>query len=159
LTFYPGARPLRVGTPPASITLFPLFGSSKDSQAQPLAAQEGAPVLAAADGSGPQILALALTGQWPDAAADSRPFRAVVVGDSDFVTNAYFEQVANGELGVAMIRWLARDDALPSVPPARAALPLVSMTAQEMRWTFIALELVLPLSVVLLGTAVWWRRR
>jgi hypothetical protein len=45
------------------------------------------------------------------------------------------------------------------VPPARAALPLVSMTAQEMRWTFIALELVLPLSVVLLGTAVWWRRR
>jgi hypothetical protein len=58
-----------------------------------------------------------------------------------------------------MIRWLARDDALPSVPPARAALPLVSMTAQEMRWTFIALELVLPLSVVLLGTAVWWRRR
>ena len=36
LTFFPGARPLYVGLPPASITLFPLFGSSKDSSVRPL---------------------------------------------------------------------------------------------------------------------------
>jgi len=170
LTFFPGARPLYVGLPPASITLFPLFGSSKDSSARPLdrARADGAeakPTLAAADpgapdqGPGPQILALALTGQWPDAAANAPPFRAVVVGDSDFVTNAYFDQVANGELGVAMIRWLARDDVLPSVRPERSTPPMVTMTGQQMRWTFIALEILLPLSVVLIGSVVWWRRR
>ncbi len=75
LTFFPGARPLYIGLPPASITLFPLFGSSKDSTAQPLnrssrdaprppppwppqsaGADPGAPD----QGPGPQILALAL---------------------------------------------------------------------------------------------------
>ncbi len=171
LTFFPGARPLYVGMPPASITLFPLFGSSKDSTAQPLngSSAKATAALAAADagadpgvpgqGPGPQILALALTGQWPEAAADATPFRAVVVGDSDFVTNAYFDQVANGELGVAMIRWLARDDVLPSVRPERSTPPMVTMTADQMRWTFITLEILLPLSVVLIGSAVWWRRR
>jgi hypothetical protein len=173
LTFYPGARPLYVGTPPSSITLFPLFGSSKESRARPLnGSKAGAPAAPAvaeagtgpsgtpAPGSGgPQILALALTGQWPDAAADDPPFRAVVVGDSDFLSNAYFDQVANGELGVAMIRWLARDNVLPNVRPARAALRMVTMTSEQMRWTFIALEIVLPLSVVLIGSVVWWRRR
>ena len=155
LTFFPGARPLYIGLPPASITLFPLFGSSKDSTAQPLnrSSRDGAKATAALaaasaavdpgapdQGPGPQILALALTGQWPEAAADATPFRTVVVGDSDFVTNAYFDQVANGELGVAMIRWLARDDALPSVRPERSTPPMVTMTAEQMRWTFIALE-------------------
>jgi len=174
LTFFPGARPLYVGTPPASITLFPLVGSSKDSTTRPLNGSrpdnaKAAPAMAAASpagdpgapdqGPGPQILALALTGQWPDAAADAKPFRAVVVGDTDFVTNAYFDQVANGELGVAMIRWLARDEVLPSVRPERSTPPVVTMTAQQMRWTFIALELLLPLSVVLIGSVVWWRRR
>ena len=52
-----------------------------------------------------------------------------MVGDSDFVTNAYFDQVANGELGVAMIRWLARDDVLPTVRPERSTPPMVAMTA------------------------------
>ncbi len=174
LTFFPGVRPLYVGTPPVSIALFPLFGSSKDSTAQPLhgsppdgsraaatltAANAGVDPGAPGQGPGPQILALAVTGQWPDAAADAPPFRAVVVGDSDFVTNAYFNQVANGELGVAMVRWLARDDVLPTVRPERSTLPMVTMTAQQMRWTFIVLELLLPLSVVLIGSVVWWRRR
>jgi ABC-2 type transport system permease protein len=175
LTFFPGARPLYVGTPPTSIALFPLFGSSKDSRARLLAlpsaaAAEGAPIrtevstgapgaAAPISDSGPQTLALALNGSWLDAAAGTTPFRAVVVGDSDFVTNAYFDQVANGELGVAMIRWLARDDALPSVRPERSTPPMVTMTAQEMRWTFITLEVLLPLGVVLIGSAVWWRRR
>ncbi len=175
LTFFPGARPLYVGAPPTSVTLFPLFGSSKDSTAQALdgshpdGAANGSALPAALSGaaeapgprsgSGPQILALALAGQWPDAAADAAPFRAVVIGDSDFVTNAYFDQVANGELGVAMIRWLARDDALPTVRPERSTPPMVTMTAQQMRWTFIALEILLPLGVVLTGSIVWWRRR
>ncbi len=173
LTFFPGARPLYVGLPPESITLFPLFGSSKDSMAEPLngprASAKAAAALAAANaggdpaapdqGPGPQTLALALSGQWPDAAAGATPFRAVVVGDSDFVTNAYFDQVANGELGVAMIRWLARDAILPTVRPERSTPPTVTMTAEQMRWTFIVLEILLPLSVVLIGSVVWWRRR
>ena len=174
LTFFPGVRPLYIGTPPTSIALFPLFGSSKDSKAQPLhgsppdgtkaaatltTANAGGDPGAPGQGPGPQILALALNGWWPDAAADTTPFRAVVVGDSDFVTNAYFDQVGNGELGVAMVRWLARDDLLPIVRPERSTPPTVTMTAEQMRWTFIALEILLPLSVVLVGSVVWWRRR
>jgi len=33
------------------------------------------------------------------------------------------------------------------------------LTSAQMRDTFIALEILLPLSTALLGVAMWWRRR
>ena len=101
---------------------------------------------------------VALDGVWPGAAPDKR-FRLVVAGTSKFATNEYFPYVSNGELSLAMLRWLADDDAAASVAPQTYDLPQIVLTSAQMRDTFIALEVLLPLTTVLFGVLMWWRRR
>jgi hypothetical protein len=109
---------------------------------------------AAADGEatpkkvdrGAQALAVALEGVWPGAPPDKR-FRLVVAGTSKIATNEYFPYVSNGELSVAMVRWLAEDDATPNVAPQTYNPPEIVLTSRQMRDTFIALE-CLPLTTV-----------
>jgi ABC-2 type transport system permease protein len=58
-----------------------------------------------------------------------------------------------------MMRWLADDDATASLAPQAYDLPQIVLTSRQMRDTFMALEVLLPLSTALLGVAMWWRRR
>jgi ABC-type uncharacterized transport system involved in gliding motility auxiliary subunit len=95
---------------------------------------------------------------WPGAEADKH-FRLILAGTSKFATNEYFPYVSNGELAVAMLRWLAADETTPTIKPQSYSLPEITLTSRQMRDVFIALELVLPLSTLLCGVLVWWRRR
>jgi ABC-type uncharacterized transport system involved in gliding motility auxiliary subunit len=83
----------------------------------------------------------------------------VVAGTSKFATNEYFPRVSDGELAVAILRWLADDEAMPTIKPQSYTLPEVELTSRQMRDVFIALEVLLPLSTILCGVLVWWRRR
>jgi hypothetical protein len=163
LTVFPQVRPIRVAPPPAGVTTRILATSSQDSFRQPL--PSGAAELLGAESSAPnaedrgeQPLAVAVEGVWPGGASDKR-FRLVLAGTSKFATNEYFPYVSNGELTVAMLRWLAADEAMPTVQPQTFQLPEVVLTSRQMRDVFIALEVLLPLSTLLCGVAVWWRRR
>jgi ABC-type uncharacterized transport system involved in gliding motility auxiliary subunit len=82
-----------------------------------------------------------------------------MTGSSKFATNEYFSYVSNGALAVAIIRWLAEDDASPNLAPRTYNLPEIVLTSAQMRDTFIALEILLPLGTALFGVAMWWRRR
>jgi ABC-type uncharacterized transport system involved in gliding motility auxiliary subunit len=109
---------------------------------------------------GPNALAVALEGRWPTPpASQETPFRLILVGNSSFASNAYFPYVSNGDLAIGMVRWLAGDEGLPTVKPQTFSLERIDLTGLEMRRIFIAVELVLPASVMLLGAIVWWRRR
>jgi ABC-type uncharacterized transport system involved in gliding motility auxiliary subunit len=107
---------------------------------------------------GAEALAVALEGLWPGAAPD-KPFRMVVAGTSKIVTNEYFPYVSNGELSVAMVRWLAEDDAAANVTPQTYGLPEIVLTSRQMRDTFVALEVMPPLATIFCGVLMWWRRR
>jgi hypothetical protein len=166
LTIFPDARPIRVTQPPAGISASVLASSSNDSYLRPLRqTPEGeASGTSATDANpssrGPAILAVALEGAWPDAATGERkPFRLVLVGNSSFATNAYFPYVSNGDLVVGMVRWLAGDEAVPAVKPQSFSPDQIVLTQRQMRNIFVMLELVLPLSVLLFGGVIWWRRR
>ena len=111
-----------------------------------------------AEDRGAQPLAVAVEGVWPGGASDKR-FRLVLAGNSKFATNEYFPYVSDGELSVAMLRWLAADEAMPTVQPQTFQLPEIVLTSRQMRDVFIALEVLLPLSTLLCGVLVWWRRR
>jgi hypothetical protein len=159
LTVFPQARPLRVVKPPAGVNSSVLAASSQDSYLTPPSAAGGLTV--AANGEmerGAQALVVALEGVWPGASPDKR-FRLVLAGTSKFATNEYFPYVSNGELSVAMIRWLADDDASANVVPQTYDLPQVVLTSRQMRDTFIALEVLLPLTTAFCGVLMWWRRR
>ena len=163
LTVYPQVRPIRLVQPPRGVNIIVLAASSQDSYRRPPSAGGG--MSAAADGEatlkvdrGAQALAVALEGVWPGAAPDKR-FRLVVAGTSKIATNEYFPYVSNGELSVAMVRWLAEDDATQNVAPQTYNQPEIVLTSRQMRDTFIALEVLLPLTTVFCGVLMWWRRR
>jgi hypothetical protein len=163
LTVFPQARPLGLALPPDGVHTTLLAASSQDSYRQPaavggsaLANAEQAPL--DAEDRGVQALAVAVEGAWPGAAS-AKHFRLVLAGTSKFATNEYFPYVSNGELSVAMLRWLAADEAIPSIQPQTYKLPEIVLTSRQMRDVFIALEVLLPLSTMLCGVLVWWRRR
>ena len=167
LTFFPGVRSVTLLAAPPGITSAPLFRSSPESytravppvaERQPGAAAT-APSAARADVPGRRVLAAALEGMWPDAAPGAKPFRLVVVGDSDFASNSFLPYMANGDLALAMVRWLVREDQTPAVAMHMPVPPLVLLTKRQMQRIFLVIEVLLPLSVVAVGAVVWWRRR
>jgi hypothetical protein len=152
LTVFPGARPIRLLGPVGGVTAAELVATSKDSYVRPLDLSvhtAGAP--------GPRLLAAAVQGTWPG--AGRAPFRLVLVGNASFAANAFFPYASNGDLAVSMIRWLAEDTATPLLKPEAYSLPEMRLTHRQMQVTFLLVEVVLPLCVMLFGAAVWWRRR
>jgi gliding motility-associatede transport system auxiliary component len=163
LTVFAQARPIRLGQPPAAVRASVLAASSQDSYLRPPSAAGGITVAAGAPAPvavehGAQVLIAALEGVFPGAASDKQ-FRLVISGTSKFASNEYFSYVSDGELSVAIMRWLAEDDASPNLAPRTYNLPEIVLTSAQMRDTFIVLEIALPLSTALFGLAMWWRRR
>jgi gliding motility-associatede transport system auxiliary component len=163
LTVFPQVRPIHVVQPPAGVNTIVLAASSQDSYRRPPSTAGGMTVAASGQAVSnvdhdAQALAVALEGLWPGASSDKR-FRLVVAGTSKFATNEYFPYVSNGMLSVAMVRWLADDDATASVAPQTYDLPQIVLTSRQMRDTFIALEVLLPLTTAFCGLVMWWRRR
>jgi ABC-type uncharacterized transport system len=163
LTVFAQARPIKVGQPPPAVRASVLAASSQDSYLQPPSAAggftvgSGGPTLVSVE-HGAHALVAALDGAFPGAAPDKH-FRLVISGTSKFASNEYFSYVSDGELSVAIMRWLAEDDASPNLAPRTYNLPEIVLTSAQMRDVFIALEIVLPLSTALFGVAMWWRRR
>jgi ABC-2 type transport system permease protein len=155
LTVFPGARPIRLLGPIAGLTTAELVATSKDSYVRalhPTGTAGDAPA-----GPGPRLLAAAVQGTWPG--AGRAPFRLVLVGNASFAANAFFPYASNGDLAVSMIRWLAEDTATPLLKPEAYSLPEMRLTHRQMQITFLLVEVLLPVSVMLFGAAVWWRRR
>ena len=96
---------------------------------------------------------------WPDSPSGATSFRLVVVGDGDFASNSFLPYLANSDLALAMVRWLAREEQTPAVPVRMPVPPLVLLTKTQMQRIFLAIEVLLPLGVVMTGAVVWWRRR
>jgi hypothetical protein len=155
LTVFPGARPIRLLRPVDRITAASLIATSKDSFVRPVnptATVAGTPAAA-----GPQLLAAAVSGTWPGGGRAS--FRLVLVGNAGFAANAFFPYASNGDLAVSMIRWLAEDTATPLLTSARYSVPELRLTHRQIQATFLIIVVLLPLSVALIGSIVWWRRR
>ena len=82
-----------------------------------------------------------------------------MVGDADFASNSYFPYMANSDLALSMVRWLVREERTPKVRASVPVPPMVLLTTRQMQRIFTTLEILLPLSVVVVGAVVWWRRR
>jgi hypothetical protein len=148
LTVFAQARPIRISGAPPAVKASILAASSQDSFLRPPSAAGG--IALAADASAPaevergaHALAVALEG----------------AGTSKFATNEYFSYVSDGALAVAIMRWLADEEAAPSLAPRTYSLPEIVLTSAQMRDTFLVLEIMLPLTTALFGVAMWWRRR
>jgi len=165
LSFFPGIRAISLVPPPSGVTLAPLFRSSTESYTRPVrpvaereleGASARTPVGAR---PGRQVLAVAAEGTWPQSTAGAPPFRLIVTGDGDFVSNSFLPYMANADLAISMVRWLVREDQMPSARSRIPVPPLVLLTKRQMQQIFLAVEVFLPFAVILSGAVVWWRRR
>ncbi len=170
LTFFPGARALELLPTASGITAVPLIRSSKVSYTRPVEPVEvrqvdrdtlSAPATARPSASQPQphILAVAVEGSWSSMGPDTRPFRVVVVGDADFASNSFFPYMANSDLLLSMVRWLVREERSPAVASRIPVPPIILLTRPQMRQIFLVTEVLPPLSMLMIGTFIWWKRR
>lgn len=103
---------------------------------------------------GPITVALALTRE-----LEQNQQRVVVVADGDFLSNTYYQNGGNLELGNRIVNWLSADDELISIPSKTTPdtqLQLSNTAALLIGFGFL---LVLPLSLFAAGLLIWWRRR
>ena len=94
-----------------------------------------------------------------DALKESKT-RIVVVGDSDFATNLFFQRSGGGDLFLNAVNWLTLEEDLISIrpiDPSERSLRL--MTPREVAFVQMASIFLIPLIIFLIGVGVWWRRR
>ncbi len=112
---------------------------------------------AAGDRPGPITLGLALSRSLPGPPA--REQRVLVIGDGDFLANAYLGNGGNLDLGLGAFNWLTRDDRFIRIPARMAPdtnLRLGETGALLIGFGFL---LVVPLGLAATGLVVWLRRR
>jgi hypothetical protein len=162
-TFYPGVRPLELLPPAAGIRTFALISSSAESYTKPVAAvaqRQLAPERPPAAVQGkPQAHAFAAAIEGTLPLPDSRPFRAVVIGDSDFASNSFLPYMSNSDLALSMVRWLAREENNTAIASRIPVPAMILLTKRQMQEIFLVVEVLLPLLVIALGAVIWWRRR
>ena len=91
--------------------------------------------------------------------SESRESRIVLVGDSDFATNAYSTTSANGDFLRMTVSWLAEDSDLVAVQSRDQENRRVNLTRSESTLMFWATVILMPLVTLVLGMAVWLRRK
>lgn len=113
------------------------------------------------DTRGPLTIGIALRRQFAARGKTAKPHqqRVVVVGDGDFLANAYIGNGGDLDLGLALLDWIAGDDNLlairaPAAPDARLQLS----RSVGLLIGFGAL-FGLPLLLAGTGVGVWLRRR
>ena len=85
--------------------------------------------------------------------------RLVVLGDSDFPSNAYAGVPGNMNFFANAISWLAQQESLIAIRPTEAQDRRVTMTVRQQTGVFWASIVVMPALVFLAGIYTWWRRR
>jgi ABC-type uncharacterized transport system involved in gliding motility auxiliary subunit len=174
VTAFPFARQVKAAdAPPAGRTVTTFVQSGRNSWAETdlkMLTTEGqaAPEPEKGDIAGPVSLAVAVSapvgGATPPAAPDApepaKPeTRLVVVGDSDFASNAYLGVPGNRDLFLNIVNWLAQQENLISIRPRDPQDRRVNLTAGQDRFIFLLTVLIIPGFVLLGGIQTWWRRR
>ncbi|HEY9198062.1 MAG TPA: DUF4350 domain-containing protein [Gammaproteobacteria bacterium] len=85
--------------------------------------------------------------------------RVIVIGDGDFLSNAYLGNGGNTDLGLNLVNWLSNDDDFIAIRAKTA--PDQSLNLSTAAQTTIALGflIVLPLALIGSGLFIWLRRR
>jgi len=119
---------------------------------------------AAIDTKGPLTVAVAVApkkilGHGGVELNEGRPPTMVVIGDSDFVTNAYVNFSGNRDFFLNSLHWLAGEEDLISISPTAASFEPMVLTRNQLQIMFYVQILLLPGVVFGFGAYVWQRRR
>lgn len=122
---------------------------------------------------GPLELAYALTRPKPKAEPDTpqgkddstkpkgKPAeqRVMVIGDGDFLTNAFLGNGGNLSLGLNIIHWLSENEAFLNIPSKAAADRSLNLTPLASGAIAIGFLFLLPFLLIGAGALIWFNRR
>jgi len=94
----------------------------------------------------------------PEGRKDAKA-RVVVVGDSDFATNAFVNLSGNKDLFLNTLSWLAEEENLIAIRPKERANTPIFLTAAQGQVLFWLPVVVVPAVLLVSGTSVVLRRR
>jgi len=176
-TIFPLASSVEVKTSlPEGVTATKLAQTSPMSWAQPDSGELKTGHITLKEGSGtkgPVTIAAAVTkkiDQAPKPAAEpaknkedeAKPTaetRLVVFGDSDFMTNGFFNASGDGDLALNSIAWLSEQEELVSIRPKSSQPRIVVLSRQQVLYYFFTIVAIAPIAITVAGVAIWWRRK
>ncbi|MDD5036360.1 MAG: Gldg family protein [Methylococcaceae bacterium] len=85
--------------------------------------------------------------------------RIVVIGDGDFLANAYLGNGGNLNLGMNIIHWLSQNDQFINIPAKTARDNTLNLSAIASALIAIGFLFVLPLASFGTGAFIWFKRR
>lgn len=85
--------------------------------------------------------------------------RIIVIGDGDFLSNAFLGNAGNLDLGINIVRWLANDDQLLNIPARTAQDTRLALSTMASALIGIGFLIVLPTLFIAAGIFIWLRRR
>jgi len=164
MTVFPSARSLeRLSPAPEGIVLQYLLRTSPGSWSEtdgPVPVRGEPQFRPGTDLVGPLDMAFAAERTTVSSGEDpSTRARLVVVGDSDFATNAYFGQFYNGDLFLNMVNWLTAEEDLIALQPRDPANVPILLTNEDRREVYYLTVIILPLVPLLAGVVVVFFRR
>jgi ABC-type uncharacterized transport system involved in gliding motility auxiliary subunit len=84
----------------------------------------------------------------------------VVIGDAGFVTNQNVSpQMANLDLFLNSVNWLAEEEELISIRPKQPENRQLFLTSAQVNMLLFTSVIFIPLTVFAVGLGVWWKRR
>ncbi len=171
ISFFPLARPVET-RPVEGITESPLIWTEPESWAETNVASRQFEFDPESDRKGPLSLGVALTKSVPtpdnpaaeatEEAPEDSPSEArlVVLGNSQFATNGWFEQQLNGDVFINTITWLSQPDqanlSIRPRPVTNRRLMITPILGRSLSWVAIV---ILPLLGFVTAGILWWRRR
>ena len=176
-TIFPLASSVEIKTSlPEGVTATKLAQTSPLSWAQPDNGELKTGRITLKEGTGtkgPVIIAAAATkkiDEAPKAAAvaaqnkgaetkSTSETRLVVFGDSDFLTNGFFNASGDGDLALSSIAWLSEQEELVSIRPKSSQPRVLVLSRQQSLYYFFTIVAIAPIAICVAGVAIWWRRK
>jgi ABC-type uncharacterized transport system involved in gliding motility auxiliary subunit len=161
LSLFPLAQSLEIAKS-EKCALTPLFYSGQQSWGETDLEEETFRFDDGKDHKGPLLLGAAAS--CPMAAEKnneekSKEAKVVVVGDSDFASNRFFNAQVNRDLFLNMASWLAEDEDLLGIRPKPLANRRILLTEGQKFYLFWSLVVALPFLTIVAGLLLWYRRR
>jgi len=109
---------------------------------------------------GAMLLASAnLIGEKASKPSEGKLTRIIAIGDSDFASNAHIRNGGNGDLFLNAVSWLAEEERLIDIRPKQYSFRRLVISQNATRFIRFSSLALLPLLVLILGGAIWWKNR
>ena len=109
---------------------------------------------------GPLTIGLALTRkESKELNANLKKQRIIILGDGDFLSNTYLGNQGNLNIGHNIINWISNDDNFIAIPSSNAVDKQLNISDLFGALIGLFFLVVLPLSLLISGTLIWYKRR